>query len=141
VPEKIVQQDGDHFLFQLYRRWGSSSMIPSLLRRSGKPQHIEQRAKNWTFETLDEAVEKATQWLQSKQSTARWQPMVTLDVVIPCYIIGSTLRGILSLKPTDTCSVMLIIIIDDPHSPNTSELERLVRGQIGQRTQERGTNG
>ena len=128
VPESFIDQDGDSFLFQLYRRWGCSSMTPSLLGHgvldgTREAHDIEQRAKDWTFETLDGAVEKEMQWLQSKQSTA--QQMVTLDVVVPCYRVElEILRRILSLKSSDTCSVMFIIIIDDPHSPNTSELER-----------------
>ena len=127
VPELFINQDGDPFLFQLYRRWGCSSMIPSALTNgvggSGEARYAKERATDWTFETLDNSVEKVTQWLQSKQSTAR--KMITLDVAIPSYRVNiEILKGILSLKPSDTCSVMFIIIIDNPHSSNVSELEK-----------------
>ena len=127
VPEVFINQDGDPFLFQLYRRWGCSSMIPSLLSNSvggsGGARYIKQHATDWTFETLDKAIETATRWLQLKNSTAR--KMVTLDVVIPCYRVDlEILKGIMSLTPSDTCSVMFIIIIDNPYSPSASELER-----------------
>ncbi|KAI0723596.1 hypothetical protein C8Q76DRAFT_723357 [Earliella scabrosa] len=32
IPERFTNQDGDPFLFQLYRRWGCSTMVPSRIR-------------------------------------------------------------------------------------------------------------
>ncbi len=75
VPETFVKQDGDHFLFQLYRRWDCSTMIPSLLRQGvvGGSRNTEQRIKDWTFETLDKAVEKATQgFRRTSRPLGRW---------------------------------------------------------------------
>ncbi|KAJ3512022.1 hypothetical protein NLJ89_g3764 [Agrocybe chaxingu] len=60
-------------------------------------------------------------WLDKQDCKA--QQCVTLDVVIPCYRLDlSILDTILSLKCSTSCTVMFIIIVDDPRSPHTFEL-------------------
>ncbi|KAK2462169.1 hypothetical protein APHAL10511_005801 [Amanita phalloides] len=126
VPEKFINQDGDPFLFQLYRRWGCSVMLSCSLSNgvggSEEARYTKQPATGWTFETLDKSVESVAQWLESKQSGA--QKLLTMDVVIPCYRVDlAILRKILSLQPSNTCSIMFVIIIDDPVSPHAADLE------------------
>ncbi|KAF8622022.1 hypothetical protein AX15_007312 [Amanita polypyramis BW_CC] len=126
VPNTFINQDGDPFLFQLYRRWDCNTMLPCSLSNgvggSEEARYTKQHATGWTFDILDEAVEKAERWLQQKHQDV--QKMLTVDVVVPCYRVDiPLLDGILSLKPSDTCSVMFIIIIDNPTSPHAYELE------------------
>lgn len=126
VPEAFVNQDGDPFLFQLYRRWGCSSMISARIRNtvggSDTARYIKQHTKGWTFDTLDDATATIAEWLQTRAPDA--QKKLTLDIVIPCYRVDiPVLEGILSLQSSTTSSVMFIIIIDDPSSPSIYELE------------------
>lgn len=126
VPKCFVNQDGDPFLFQLYRRWGCSTMVPSRLRNtvggSDEARYEKKHAIDWTFEPLSRATRLAEHWLQKKGSNVNKK--LTLDVVIPCYRVKlDFLTPILELSPSATCTVMFIIIIDNPDSPDIGELE------------------
>ena len=127
VPEIFFNQDGDPFLFQLYRRWGCSTMIEARVGNgvggSDGARYDKKSASDWTFDTLDKAVTKVESWL------SRWAPSVekllTLDVVIPSYRVDlEFLEPILQLRPPETCSVMFIIIVDDPNSPSIDLLQK-----------------
>ncbi|KIK51182.1 glycosyltransferase family 2 protein [Collybiopsis luxurians FD-317 M1] len=132
IPSIFINQDGDPFLFQLYRRWGCSSMIASRLSNEvggeTTARYNKEHAQDWTFETLDRAVSTAEHWLQVRgglNGNAVPPKLLTLDIVIPCYRVDlKILDTILELKTTNSCSTMFIIIIDDPHSPNIATLNQ-----------------
>lgn len=126
VPEVFVNQDGDPFLFQLYRRWGCAVMMESRIsnRIGGKDdaRYTKIHVQEWTYRILDDAVDTAKEWLAVHRPTKL--PKLTLDVIIPCYRVDmSILNMILQLKPSPSCAVMFIIIIDNPNSPSIAELE------------------
>lgn len=51
---------------------------------------------------------------------------ITLDIVIPCYRVDLTiLSRILALEASPSLSVMFIVIVDDPNSPNIPHLMNL----------------
>lgn len=125
VPEIFVNQDGDPYLFQLYRRWGCSRMFGSRLRNSlggsGTARYAKQHAVDWTFETLDSATVTVEKWMAEHGPGAVRK--LTIDIVIPSYRVHlAFLEPILHLRPSDKCNVMFIIIIDNPHSPHIAEL-------------------
>lgn len=126
IPEFFINQDGDPFLYQLYRRWDCSRMFAARLSNGiggNQPaRYRQQHAKGWTFGPLDKATATTDEWL------LRHGPAVsrklTLDVVIPSFRVQlQFLEFMLNLKPSPTCTTMFIIIIDDPHSPARVELE------------------
>lgn len=126
IPEIFVNQDGDPYLFQLYRRWNCSRMFSSRISNGvggeSEARYNKKQAQKWTFEALDEAVSTADNWLRHEGCAI--EKMLTLDVVIPCYRVDvPILDVILTLKPSATCTVMFIIIIDDPPSPHIIELQ------------------
>lgn len=126
VPRAFVNQDGDPFLFQLYRRWGCSRLFSSRIENAvggrKEARYEKKRTTDWTFGTLTKAVEGVQRGLAERSLSA--SKVLTLDVIIPSYRVQiDLLSGILELKSSSTCSVMFIIIIDDPHSPATFELE------------------
>ncbi|TDL23559.1 glycosyltransferase family 2 protein [Rickenella mellea] len=128
VPPVFTNQDGDPYLFQLYRRWGSSSMMSSTIRNniggSDQAQYQKEPATDWTFQTLDDATEKVENWLATNAPMAKRK--LTLDVVVPSYRVQlHLLDNILQLEPSPTCSVMFIVIIDNPDSQQTKELLRI----------------
>ncbi|TFK56259.1 glycosyltransferase family 2 protein [Heliocybe sulcata] len=127
VPDIFVNQDGDPYLYQLYRRWGCSAMFASRISNkvggSDQARYQKQHAVDWTFSTLDDATTKVEDWLKKQGSQA--ERKLTLDVVIPCYRVQlKFLEPMLQLKSNSTCSVMFIIIVDNPSSPSIAELER-----------------
>jgi nucleoside-diphosphate-sugar epimerase/glycosyltransferase involved in cell wall biosynthesis len=125
VPQIFVNQDGDPFLFQLYRRWNCSRMFSSRIRNglggSEPARYTKQHATDWTFETLDRATTSVEMWLSKRNIPALRK--LTLDVIIPCYRVQMAfLEPILQLRPSGTCNVMFIVIIDNPQSPHIAEL-------------------
>ncbi|KAH7098633.1 NAD-dependent epimerase/dehydratase [Auriculariales sp. MPI-PUGE-AT-0066] len=127
IPDVFVNQDGDPYLYQLYRRFGASQMLPLRIRNgvggSSSPRYNRQHAPRWTFETLDNATTTVEGWLTGQSSSV--QRLLTLDLVIPSYRIPlDTLARTLSLKSSPTCSVMFIVIIDDPSSLAATVLEQ-----------------
>ncbi|ETW75002.1 hypothetical protein HETIRDRAFT_431166 [Heterobasidion irregulare TC 32-1] len=120
VPKSFVNQDGDPFLYQLYRRWNCSRMfqcrIYNSLGGSGPARYEKQHSPDWTYETLTDATKVLRDWLEIAAPAATQK--LTLDISrFP--ILTSTFE----LKPSNTCIVMFIVIIDDPLSPAIGELE------------------
>ncbi|KZT12678.1 glycosyltransferase family 2 protein [Laetiporus sulphureus 93-53] len=127
IPAVFINQDGDPFLYQLYRRWGCSRMIPSRINNkvggSEDARYEKASAADWTFGPLDEATSTVEAWLRSRNPNV--ERKLALDVIIPCYRVTLTFMDrFLALQPSSTCVVMFIVIIDDPLSPNISELVR-----------------
>ena len=127
IPDIFVNQDGDPYLFQLYRRWGCSRMVSARLSNSiggeEEARYEKQSATNWTFGTIDNGVSTAESWL-SCQGVVTGLKKLTLDIIIPCYRVNiPILERILALEPFPSCSVTFIIIIDDPSSPHIFELK------------------
>jgi nucleoside-diphosphate-sugar epimerase/glycosyltransferase involved in cell wall biosynthesis len=127
IPEVFFNQDGDPFLFQLYRRWGCSSMIEARIENgvggSDDARYDKKSASDWTFDTLDEAVTRVEDWLAGKVPSVK--KLLTLDVVIPSYRVDpGFLDPILQLRCPETCSVMFIIIVDNPNAPSINLLQK-----------------
>ncbi|KAA1474436.1 glycosyltransferase family 2 protein [Dentipellis sp. KUC8613] len=127
VPDSFVNQDGDPFLFQLYRRFGCSRMFGSRIRNnlggSDNARYEKQHAVDWTFGVLDCATDALEQSLQAVNPSACRK--LTIDIIIPCYRVQMRyLRPILELEPSKDCTVMFIVIIDDPNSPHIAALEQ-----------------
>ena len=126
IPENFINQDGDPFLFQLYRRWDCSRMfsarISNAIGGSRPARYRQQHAKGWTFGPLDKATATTDEWrLRHCPAVSR---KLTLDVVVPSFRVQlQFLEPILNLKPSPTCTTTFIIIIDDPSSPARVELE------------------
>ncbi|KAI0722039.1 NAD-dependent epimerase/dehydratase [Cerioporus squamosus] len=128
IPEGFTNQDGDPFLYQLYRRWGTSTMIPSRIHNelggSGTARYEKVHAAGWTFQPLDDATSAVEDWLRSRGDPALvLARKLTLDVIVPCYRVDMRyIDAFLSLQPSSTCTVMFIIIVDNPHSPRIHDL-------------------
>ncbi|KAG1805302.1 glycosyltransferase family 2 protein [Suillus subaureus] len=127
IPKVFINQDRDPFLFQLYRKCGCCRMIPSSLSNgiggSLSARYIQQHADGWTFGLLTEAAMLVLEASLTTSFPAATRKM-TLDIIIPSYrVLLPFLDAILALKESPTCETMFIIIIDNPHSPNTTELE------------------
>ena len=126
VPEVFFNQDGDPFLFQLYRRWGCSIMIEAQVGNGvggGDAARYEKKsASEWTFSILDNAIAEVEGWLSRNAPFVK--KFLTLDVVIPLYRVDlNFLDPIVQLRPPKT-SVMFIIIVDDPNSPSLNPLQQ-----------------
>jgi len=111
----------------LYRRWGCSVLLQDVKLRnmiggSVRTRYEKERCENWSFETLDNAILQVEQWIE--KTTKKPIPrLLTLDVIVPSYrVLLEYLEPIIRLQSSDTTSTTIIIIIDDPMSPNISIL-------------------
>jgi len=125
IPDKFINQDGDPFLFQLYRRFGTAVMVPCRIQNniggSDTVRYEKQHLEDWTFDVLDDATNKIKNWLEKR--TLVNPRKLTIDVVIPSFRVDvSILSTILDLKSSDTCEVMFIIVVDDPNAKELSYL-------------------
>ncbi|KAF7292882.1 hypothetical protein MIND_01187200 [Mycena indigotica] len=121
IPDAFINQDGDPFLFQLYRRFGASKMAPFRLRNavggSADARYTKQHLQEWTYDLLDNATTVV-------ESTLKIERKLTIDVVVLSFRVDlKTLSRILDLESSETCEVMFIIIIDNPSSPELGALE------------------
>lgn len=127
IPDHFINQDGDPFVYQLYRRWGCSVMFDSRIRNnvggSGDARYEKQHAANWTFQVLDGASSQVEAWLAITAPTVRRK--LTLDIIIPSYRVDMRfLEPILQLQSSPTCSVMWIVIVDNRDAPGLGILQR-----------------
>ncbi|KAG9314950.1 hypothetical protein JVU11DRAFT_4059 [Chiua virens] len=126
IPEVFINQDGDPFLYQLYRRWDCSRMFPARISNgiggSQPARYHQQHAEGWTFGPLDKATATTDEWLLKHCPAVSRR--LTLDVVIPSFRVQlQFLEPMLNLKPSPTCTTMFIVVVDDPLSPARAELE------------------
>lgn len=131
VPEVFVNQDGDPFLFQLYRRWGTSVMLSCRLKNgvggSIDARYNKQHVEGWSLTPLLRAECAVTTYLRDRHgfATAHIENVkkLTLDVIIPCYRVNlEILSTILSLEAPSSTAVTFIIIIDSPNSSSIPAL-------------------
>lgn len=127
VPDNFINQDGDPFLYQLYRRWNCSAMVPlrisNVIGGARLARYDKQHADGWRFGPLDKATDATERWLLQHCPVA--PRLLTIDVVIPSYRVQLPfLDRILSLQSSSTCVVMFIIIVDDPCASSICELEK-----------------
>lgn len=125
IPKEFINQDGDPYLFQLYRHFGVSTTVPSRLRNSigggDDARYEKQFLSNWPFEPLGLGKRTVKKWAGVHAPSV--QAKVSLDIVVPSYRVDlPRLSRILDLKPSPTCITMFIIIIDDPTSPFIHQL-------------------
>jgi nucleoside-diphosphate-sugar epimerase len=126
IPDCFINQDGDPYLYQLYRRWGCAAMFHSRIRNnlggSDKARYEKRHAVDWTFEVLEKSCAQVEAWLSTNSPSV--QRKLALDVIIPSYRVNmSFLEPILKLQPSPTCTVMWIIIVDNPDAAGVGTLQ------------------
>ncbi|KAF9003128.1 hypothetical protein BDZ89DRAFT_1049996 [Hymenopellis radicata] len=127
IPDVFVNQDGDPYLFQLYRRWGCATMVEGMRLQnnvggSAAARYDKQWTAGWTYDVLDRATAISEEWLKRKGCSV--ERKLTIDVVVPSFRVQiPLLTRILALKSSPAVSTMFIIIVDDPTSPNAAILE------------------
>ncbi|KIP05821.1 glycosyltransferase family 2 protein [Phlebiopsis gigantea 11061_1 CR5-6] len=145
VPDVFVNQDGDPFLYQLYRRFGCSRVVDCEIRNGvggrDDARYEKQHAMDWTFGPLTEATCLVESWLAKDSSYSGGCRKLTVDIIVPCYrVMMGYLDNFLSLKASPSCSVMFIIIIDNPASPNIRQLREKYEHRLDVRIRVNKTN-
>ncbi|KAI5829220.1 glycosyltransferase family 2 protein [Schizophyllum commune Tattone D] len=128
IPDIFINQDGDPYLYTIYRRFGCSRMLEDCRLRndiggSVDARYTKESASKWSFETLRVGVSRLRDELLKDNGGVVPQEKLSLDIVVPSYRVNiQALQAILSLRPSATCETSYIIIIDDPNAEGTQEL-------------------
>lgn len=126
LPAEFINQHGDPFLFDLYRRFGTSKFAPSASLENiiggNYDARYDKHNFKWQTNVLNTAVDKVSSYLSSYfQSSGQARSFATvpcINVVVPSYRCQlSMLRGITTLSATSPASVHMLVAIDNPHVP------------------------
>lgn len=121
LPPEFVNQHGDPFLFQLYRRLGTAEFAPTAslentVGGAGPARYVKQHVE-WQGELLASAVTKLLMHYTPGRAA-----MPCIDVVVPTFRCDpSALRCIAALTTRDA-SVNILLIVDNPASLNLPDL-------------------
>lgn len=121
-PVQFVNQHGDPFLFEVYRRLGASEFakvasLENTIGGAGESRYSKQSVQ-WQGDVLSIAVSKLL------HSSGLQQPVVCIDVIIPTfrcdlsYLNTLTQLGVSS----DCCSVHFLVVVDNPGSDTARNL-------------------
>ncbi|KAG8682047.1 hypothetical protein FRC09_017054, partial [Ceratobasidium sp. 395] len=120
----FVTQDIDIYTAELYRHFGASKSIHLPARNTNSWNgNAKTQRRDWAFELLEAGKSMVTSWTKQHAPTIQTKP--SLDVIVPSYRVRlDILRHILDLTPSNTCATRFIIIVDNPCSPSTPELQQ-----------------
>lgn len=143
VPEEFINQGGDPYIFALYRRFGAARFasdikmtndvggVQLLEDDSYCPPRYERRHIFWQGDILQSGVEQVSSWISDEGTEypqkANIKSSFVLDIIVPSYrVCMDFVEPIVNLKAPNNCSVMTIVIVDDPDADirRLRELER-----------------
>jgi hypothetical protein len=121
LPPAFVNQHGDPFLFELYRKLGASEFAPlaRLINKVGGADtaRYDKHQFDWA-PALAAAAAKLT------AGHAARAPLTCVNVVVPSFRCDTeALRRITTLAAPAGVSLHVLVVVDNPAAPNRSELE------------------
>ena len=138
VPTDFINQDGDPYIWALYRRFSAAtSFIPTILLSNhvGGAQLLEdfnymapryERVHiHWKDRILQDGVERISRWIRDNKPAI--EENYIIDVIVPSYrVMRSFLERIIRLHAPSNADVMTLVIVDDPRADITwlRELEK-----------------
>jgi hypothetical protein len=130
IPNEFVNQDGDPYIWAVYRRFGASLFLPEvrLFNEVGGVQLLEsttyikprydRKHVEWQGKILERGVDQVHIFLKDKDRDDIASTMLTpivMDIIVPSFRVDeSYLRPIIALNNNSPCDIMVIIIVDDP---------------------------
>ncbi|KAI8466967.1 MAG: hypothetical protein J3K34DRAFT_524121 [Monoraphidium minutum] len=127
-PRQLINQHGDPFLFELYRRWGASVFAPTAALVNtvggGGGARYQKHGAHWRDGLLSAAIEGLAASLDP--ATPRYR---CLNVVVPTYRCDpAALARFAALRasPEARASVHILVVVDDPASPQLPRLGPLL---------------
>ncbi|KAG8997573.1 hypothetical protein FRB90_012479, partial [Tulasnella sp. 427] len=117
TPPSIPPADVPRYIRSIYRPWGGTQYVGTEPAQGWNETDERGGPIPWSFDVLETSETMIGRWLE--RQSAPICPKITIDVVIPSYRVQiSLLRTMLDLKPSATCSVEFIVVIDNPLSPS-----------------------
>ncbi|CAE8681191.1 unnamed protein product [Polarella glacialis] len=134
-PKEFINQHGDPYLFEIYRRWGASefAVTAALCNTVGGADDARYSKCGtglpWRDSLLTTAIETLSAWLQVKLGTEHGRARFTcIDIVCPTYRCDvSRLKNIsmLCASPEYKVSTQILFVVDKPDSSNLAQVKAL----------------
>jgi GT2 family glycosyltransferase/LPS sulfotransferase NodH len=130
-PDEFINQHGDPFLFELYRRFGAANFAPTgmlcnVVGGSDAARYRKEDSESvWHGAVLSRAVEK----LQARLEPYGAVRIPCIDVVIPTFRCDP--QALLRLTSISFCddraaSLSIVVVVDRPDTPNLAELRQIL---------------
>lgn len=119
LPPQFVNQGGDPFLFELYKRWNASTFVEDARLENGiggsSQARYAKHAINWTSLILQSGLRKLQSHLEPRKARG-----ICIDVVIPSFRLNNKkiLSKILSLRATIPVYTKFWVVIDNKCEQN-----------------------
>ena len=129
-PPDFINQHGDPFLFETYRRYGASQFADTASLCNGIGGADEARYDKHAIHWKDKLLTTSINRLRSYLGPTHDRSLVhCLDVVVPSFRCDlSILKTIAELKVTNCeASVHVLIVVDNPVSPHVREVQPVLQ--------------
>jgi hypothetical protein len=113
-PPEFINQHGDPYLFELYRRWGASEFAPTATLTNSiggaKPARYEKEGARWCQDVLTNSIDVVAAYLRRPPTYACW------NIVVPSYRCDLRNLEPISKLAMRAClsSIHVLIVIDNP---------------------------
>ncbi|EDQ85412.1 uncharacterized protein MONBRDRAFT_38874 [Monosiga brevicollis MX1] len=137
LPDFFINQDGDPYLFQLYRPWQACEMLADArlsndIGGSDDARYVKTRSGDWTDAPLTEGRQRVLSWLEAQGvSSEDRQPRVLVDIVVasfrvdPQFLVPLLTQHIRDPELAKKIDVGFVLIADQPREKIQRELEAL----------------
>jgi hypothetical protein len=139
-PQALINQHGDPFVFEVYRRFGaavfsSSARLCNTVGGSGAARYTKEKSVLWRDGMLTEFIHTLDTWLNVNKekegerggkvgkggNNSRAIPCI--DVVVPTYRCDvKMLARICGLRTTAAASICKLIVVDRPDAANLQDV-------------------
>ena len=136
LADVFVNQHGDPFLFEIYRRWGASkfSETAQLLNAVGGVQEARYKKCDtqvpWRDGPLSAAIAVVSGWLRNEYCDINFPQYTCIDIVCPTFRCDlDMLERISNLCPSEgiRASTQILFVVDNPGVSNLSSVKTLER--------------
>jgi len=132
-PDEFLNQHGDPFLFEIYRRWGASrftnrSYLVNTIGGAGEARYVKSKRLIWRADVLTRAIDRMAYYLHSilGQEAASSAMVPCINVVIPTYRCDvDRLRALTNLECRRDVSLTTIVVVDRPDAEALSDIRAL----------------
>jgi hypothetical protein len=139
-PRQLINQHGDPFVFEVYRRFGASVFAPGCVlcntvggRKTAR--YTKESSVPWRDELLTEDIHTLDAWLADQLETTRVEGgngakenrtnrmIPCIDVVVPTYRCDvDMLARICNLEAATDASICKLIVVDKPDAHNLHDV-------------------
>lgn len=126
LPSQFVNQGGDPFLFELYKRWNASTIVEDTRLENtvggDSEARYDKHSINWTTSILQSSIQKLQKNLMNRKAKG-----ICVDVVVPSFRIQNEciLSQILSLRASVYIYVKFWIVVDNKCEQNLKAIQDL----------------